>query len=146
MNKKELKQLIKPIVKECINEVLLQEGVLSSIISEVMIGTQTAVLQEQPARKSAPNQEKQKPKQNINEQLAARKQQANHSKQKLLDAIGVSSYNGVNLFEGTEALSKAGNPSGESSPQGALAGYAAEDSGVDISGLMNLAGGSWKKI
>ena len=47
MNKKELKALIKPIVKECINEVLLQEGVLSSIISEVMIGTQTAVLKEQ---------------------------------------------------------------------------------------------------
>ncbi len=47
MNKKELKQLIKPLVKECINEVLLQEGVLSSIISEVMIGTQGAVLKEQ---------------------------------------------------------------------------------------------------
>tara|TARA_B100001094_G_C18109671_1_gene760418 strand:- start:478 stop:909 length:432 start_codon:yes stop_codon:yes gene_type:complete len=143
MNKKELKQLIKPIVKECINEVLLQEGVLSSIISEVMVGTQAAVLQEQPKRNPpAP----QKPKQNINEQIAARRQQANQSKQKLLDAIGGSSYNGVNLFEGTEALNKGGNPSGESNPQGALAGYAAEDSGVDISGLMNLAGGSWKKI
>ena len=54
MNKKELKALIKPIVKECINEVLLQEGVLSSIISEVMIGTQAAVLKEQAPAPSKP--------------------------------------------------------------------------------------------
>ena len=50
MNKKELKQLIKPLVKECISEVLLQEGFLSTIISEVMVGTQAAVLREQPKR------------------------------------------------------------------------------------------------
>lgn len=146
MNKKELKQLIKPIVKECINEVLLQEGVLSSIISEVMKGTQTAVLHEQKEQRQHSPPTPPPRKQNIDEQISARRQTAVKSKQKLLDAIGADSYNGVNLFEGTAALNSAGSPSNESNPQGALAGYAAEDPGVDISGLMNLAGGSWKKI
>jgi len=144
MNKKELKQLIKPLVKECISEVLLQEGFLSTIISEVMVGTQAAVLREQPKRN--PKTPPQPKRQNIDEQMSNRRQQASQSKQKLLDAIGTTSYNGVNLFEGTEAINQGGNLSGESKPQGALAGYASDDSGVDISGLMNLAGGSWKKI
>jgi hypothetical protein len=145
MNKKELKALIKPIVKECINEVLLQEGILSSIISEVMIGAKPVTLHEQPTIKSKPIR-KHPEKQNIDEQLVARKQLANQSRQKLLDAIGTTSYNGVNLFEGTEALNKGGSAPTGDSPQGALSNYAPDDAGVDISGLMNLAGGSWKKI
>ena len=38
MKKSELKSIIKPIVEECIRDVLLKEGMLSTIISEVMIG------------------------------------------------------------------------------------------------------------
>ena len=40
MKKSELKKLIKPLVKECINEVLLEEGLLSNIVSEVAKGMQ----------------------------------------------------------------------------------------------------------
>jgi len=41
MKKSDLKRLIKPIVKECINEILLQkEGVLASVVSEVARGLQ----------------------------------------------------------------------------------------------------------
>ena len=54
MNKKELKALIKPIVKECINEVLLQKAFFLCI-SEVMIGTQAAVLKEQAPAPSKPS-------------------------------------------------------------------------------------------
>ena len=39
MKKSDLKKLIKPIVKECIAEMLLEEGMLSSLISEVLQGT-----------------------------------------------------------------------------------------------------------
>ena len=38
MRKSDLKKLIKPIVKECIQEYLLEDGVLSKVISEVAVG------------------------------------------------------------------------------------------------------------
>ena len=40
MKKADLKQLIKPLVKECIQEVLLEEGLLSNIVAEVAKGMQ----------------------------------------------------------------------------------------------------------
>ena len=38
MNKNELKQVLKPLIKECIREVIFEEGTLSTIISEVVQG------------------------------------------------------------------------------------------------------------
>ena len=145
MNKKELKALIKPIVKECINEVLLQEGVLSSIISEVMIGTQAAVLKEQAPAPSKPKRRVETDDEAMR-RLQERKRQANNQKKKLLDAIGKDAYGGVDLFEGTQALSSGGNPDSGTQAQGALSGYAPDDAGVNIDGLLNIAGGAWKKI
>jgi len=145
MNKKELKQLIKPIVKECINEVLLQEGVLSSIISEVMIGTQGAVLKEQAPAPPKPKRRMETDDEAM-QRLQERKRKAGSQKKKLLDAIGKDAYGGVDLFEGTQALNSGGNPNSGAQPQGALSGYAADDAGVNIDGLLNIAGGAWKKI
>ena len=145
MNKKELKALIKPIVKECINEVLLQEGVLSSIISEVMIGTQAAVLKEQAPTPSKPKRRVETDDEAMH-RLQERKRKAGNQKKKLLDAIGKDAYGGVDLFEGTQALNSGGNPDGGIQAQGALSGYAPDDAGVNIDGLLNIAGGAWKKI
>ena len=145
MNKKELKALIKPIVKECINEVLLQEGVLSSIISEVMIGTQAAVLKEQAPAPSKPKRRVETDDEAMR-RLQERKRQANNQKKKLLDAIGKDAYGGVDLFEGTQALSSGGNPDSGTQAQGALSGYAPDDAGVNIDGLLNLSGNTWKKL
>ena len=39
MKKDQLKKSLRPIVKECIHEILLEEGMLSTIISEVVKGT-----------------------------------------------------------------------------------------------------------
>lgn len=39
MNKNELKKVLKPLIKECIKEVMFEDGTLSSIIAEVMRGT-----------------------------------------------------------------------------------------------------------
>ena len=145
MNKKELKALIKPIVKECINEVLLQEGVLSSIISEVMIGTQAAVLKEQAPAPSKPERRLETDDEAMR-RLQERKRQASNQKRKLLDAIGKDAYGGVDLFEGTEPLSSGGNPDAGTQAQGALSGYAPDDAGVNIDGLLNIAGNTWKKM
>ena len=150
MNKKELKQLIKPIVKECINEVLLQEGVLSSIISEVMKGS-SAITETppRPTRKERIMDSTKKVNDDHSEtmrRLQERKIRSQDRKKKLLDAIGNDAYGGVDLFEGTQALNSSGNPSPTAQGQGVLSGYAPEDAGVDITGLLNIAGGSWKKI
>jgi hypothetical protein len=156
MNKRELKQLIKPIVKECIREALLEEGMLSTVIAEVVKGTSGLISEGSRPKVQHPEPRKQKIQQatekvlDNNEgtirRLQERKSRATNTKKKLLDAIGSDAYRGVDLFEGTAPLSNSGNPSQGSQAEGALSGYAPDDSGVDISGLLNIAGGSWKKI
>ena len=39
MNKKELKTVLKPLIRECIKDVIFEEGILSSLISEVLSAT-----------------------------------------------------------------------------------------------------------
>ena len=46
MKKTDLKQILKPIVKECITEILIEEGLLSNVISEVAKGLQASQLVE----------------------------------------------------------------------------------------------------
>ena len=41
MTKKDFKRILKPLIKECIKEVMFEEGVLSTVITEVVKGTQT---------------------------------------------------------------------------------------------------------
>ncbi len=56
MKKADLKKLIKPLVKECIHEVLIEEGVLSNVVSEVARGMQTqgnVVIESKKNKKSA---------------------------------------------------------------------------------------------
>ena len=38
MKKLELKQALKPLIKECIKEIIFEEGILSSLITEVARG------------------------------------------------------------------------------------------------------------
>ena len=46
MNKKQLLAALKPLVKECVKEVIFEEGVLSSLISEVVKGTEMTTIKE----------------------------------------------------------------------------------------------------
>ena len=39
MKKDELKNILRPLIKECIKEIIFEEGTLSAIISEVVRGT-----------------------------------------------------------------------------------------------------------
>ncbi len=127
MKKSELKKLIKPLVKECINEVLLEEGLLSNVVSEVAKGMQgqTIVSEAAPA-----------PKQVVENKQ--KKQAALAQRKKLMDAIGNDAYNGVDLFEGTTPMSPQSEPRAGSVDLGDPS-----DSGVDISGLIGGATKMW---
>ena len=132
MNKKELKQLIKPLVKECIHEVLLEEGLLSNVVAEVAKGMSGNLVVETTQR-STPEPQRARPSP---ESMEKRKAQ----RKKLLDAIGRDSYNGVNVFEGTEAMSS--YEAKEPAPGSVDLGNP-RDPGVDISSLVGGATRMW---
>ena len=150
MKKQELKKVIKPLVKECIQEVLLEEGLLSTIVAEVAKGMQSTMIVE----KRSPKKRPQTPsfRQPSSEEDNYRRQKNSESKQKmknrrqkLMDAIGQDAYNGVNVFEGTDPLTKAGNPDSRSEAPSVL-GEDPTDAGVDISSLVADAAQVWKAM
>ena len=141
MKRSELKKLIKPIVKECIRESLLEDGVLSRVISEVVMGlnpTNNLVREE----KKTSRQQEQIVERRESETLQNLKAQ----RQEMLDAIGGGNYNGVNLFEGTDPLTSAGSPGQAATPSSPLAGVDAKDPGIDISSLVGNFGTAWRTI
>ena len=142
MNKTQLKQLIKPVVKECIQEVLIEEGLLTEVVAQVATG-----MTRQPIVENAPKKNNDKL---FNEdlQMQRKSREANKKLQehrkKLLDSIGNEAFNGVDLFEGTEPLRQSGT-TGESHRPSVL-GDDPTDAGVDISSIMGNAGKIWQAI
>lgn len=130
MKKNDLKKLIKPLVKECIHEVLLEEGLLSNVVSEVAKGMQGNLVVE--SKKS------EKITQSKNQEVSRKK--INEHRAKLMKSINADAYNGVNLFEGTEAMTahEASEPKA-----GAVDLGSPRDAGVDISSLIGGAGKIW---
>tara|TARA_R110002110_G_scaffold178522_1_gene383684 strand:- start:140 stop:544 length:405 start_codon:yes stop_codon:yes gene_type:complete len=122
MKRSEFKNKVKPIIKECIKELLFEEGVLSRIISEVIKSTSNNVVYE--AKKAEPRKEL------INERKEIKKK-ATATKKKLLDAIGKEAFNGVNIFEGTTPM-RGGKEQSAGSP---FSNVEPSDPGVDISSI-----------
>lgn len=142
MNKKELKEALTPIVKECIKEVLLEEGILSRVVSEVAIGLsagQTVVTEsfkpEIPRPPPPLTPERPDERQEMREQLEA-------TRRGLMEAIGQDAYGGIDLFEGTTPA--AADASGQ--PHSPLTGQEPNDPGVDIGALFNSKGAVWNKL
>ena len=136
MKKSEFKEMI----KESVKEVLIEEGVLKNVISEVV----KAVGQTQVVQQPVPTQ------QTFTEQasLAAaekQKQKLAETRKKMLDAIGKDSFGGVDIFEGTTPMRNGGSPKEPASPSSALQGVDPNDSGVDISNLLGNAS-TWKQL
>ena len=142
MNKAQLKKLIKPVVKECIQEVLIEEGLLTEVVAQV-----TAGMARQPIVENKPKKRKNKL---FNEdlQIQRKSREANKKLQehrrKLLDSIGTDAYNGVDLFEGTEPMTQSGTPGQAHKPS--VLGDNPNDAGVDISSIMGNASQIWKAI
>jgi len=139
LDKSQLKKVLKPLVKQCVKEALYEDGVLSSVISEVVkgLGGQQLV-QEAKTRSPEPDFQRER----LVEQRQRAQKAISQRKRKILDAIGKDAYNGVDVFKDTspmvaESKMNAGDP---------LAGQDPGDAGVDISGILSLGGKSWKSF
>ena len=146
MKKSELKALLRPMIKECIKECILEEGVLSGIITEVVKGLNSSVITE--TKKTIPQT------QSVNERMyrnigiensgGAKLEKLRTQKQRLMSAIGVETYGGVDLFEGTTPVP--GQKSTGAQATSPLGGVDSNDAGVDISGIMAVGGNKWKSL
>ena len=137
MKKSELKKILKPLVRECIKESLLEDGMISGIIAEVVKGMAfPRPLVETATPKADPIKERMHRNAFTSEQSTKLKEHKN----KLMAAIGGSSYNGVDLFEGTTPAPSQTSPEQQAS---ALSGQAPGDSGVDITNLFGSVGRNW---
>ena len=132
---------LKNIIKECVKEVLFEEGVLSNLVAEVAFGIAkaqgTLVEDKQPQQDNFAMQKAKEEKQET------RRKKLLETKRKMLNAIGNTKMS--NAFEGTEPLREGGAP-GKTSPHSPLAGRDPKDAGVDISGLFNAAGAKWNAL
>jgi hypothetical protein len=130
MRKNELKQILKPLIKECIKEVIFEDGTLSGIIAEVVQGLQGSTRQ--------PIVEKKIIKSNA---PSAAVLEARHSleetKRSLQNSTGLKG-----IFEGTTPM----HQSSGKSQHGALRDVDPGDPGVDITGIMKIAGGTWGQL
>ena len=124
MKKSDLKALIKPIVKECIYETLLEEGLLSNIVAEVATGLTSNTIVEHKQKKPI-------------------RQSRTDQTQKLMESIGKDAYNGVNLFEGTSPMSQYES---QNTSAGEVDLGHPRDSGVDIGSLVGTASKIWQSM
>ncbi len=139
MKKQEIKKLLKPIVEECIKEAIFEEGVLSGLIKEVVSGlsNQQTIVESEQGQQDFSRQRNIELQQEAKLKLEERKRQ-------LEQTLG-GNFKGV--FENVNPIANAGSPSSEGSSKSPLSSYAPNDAGVDISGIMALAGGNnWKDM
>lgn len=132
------KSELKSIIKECVKEILFQEGVLSNLVAEVAFGITKA--QSQLVENNTPAPTDKFLKEHRAEAAQEKEKRLLETKKKMLNAIGGDRMKGV--FEGTEPLRN----SGESSAHSPMSGRDPGDAGVDISGLFGLAGQKWKQL
>jgi hypothetical protein len=140
MNKTELKKLIKPVVKECIQEVLIEEGLLTEVVAQVASGmTRKPIVENKKSKDNLFNEDLQMKRktQEVNQKLQ-------EHRKKLLDSIGQDAYNGVDLFEGTEPMKQGAAPGTTHKPN--VLGDDPSDAGVDISSIMGQASKVWQAL
>ena len=131
MKSNELKKVLKPLIKQTIREVLLEEGILSQVVSEVVKGMGGKTLTEV---KRGPGPAE------IRRQEEELEKQRQEKIRRLNESVG-SIAPGVNVFESTQPIGES-----DDGPGKALSGVASNDPGVDISGILKLAGGKWSAL
>jgi len=142
VKKTELKKVLKPLIKECIKEMLLEEGLLGNVIQEVISNMPSApMLAETVKPRTVIKQAKPIDYGDfVDDEL---KNELQKSRNQLEEQMSASM--GINVFEGLAPIDKAGDPDSavlsEANPLGDP-----NDPGVNISGILKLAGGKWGKF
>jgi len=126
MKPSEFKKILKPLIKQTVREVILEEGILSNIVSEVARGMQGAVMLETVNKKS--------------EDLARKEQELENNRQEKIKRLNESSRMKADLFSGTQPAPESGR-----SP-GPLTNISPADAGIDITNIEKLANGKWKRL
>lgn len=134
------KSELKSIIKECVKEILFEEGVLSNLVAEVAFGITKAQGQILEENKKFQTSESKIVMKNKDDATRERRKKLLETKKKMLDAIGGEKMQGV--FEGTEPLRSSDTASAHSP----MAGIDPKDAGVDISGLFGFAGHKWDQL
>ena len=137
------KSELKSIIKECVKEVLFEEGVLSNLVAEVAFGIAKAQAPIVEAKQQTLQMNTAAMQEAREQEEEARRKKLLETKRKMLDAMGNSKM--ANVFEGTEPLKQGGSPSA-SPAHGPMANRDPNDAGVDISGLFSLAGQKWNAL
>lgn len=131
MKPSEFKKVLKPLIKQTVKEVLLEEGVLSNIVAEVARGLQAPVLVESSSAKKDNHQN-----------LKKKEEEYESARQDRIRKLNESAAIGVDVFSGVPKI-----PDSPSSGRGsALAHVAPDDRGVDISDIQNLVGNKWRDL
>ena len=134
MNKKELTRVLKPLIKDCIKEVIFEEGILSGLINEVVTGLEgrrvvtegVTVLKKQ---KTDP------------EETRRRSEEYEKKRQEKIRRLNESmKVNGVDVFQGTQEIMDS-----PSAPN-AVAGVRPSDPGVNLDSLIGAASKKWKHL
>mgnify|MGYP003153415266 FL=1 len=128
------------MIKECVKEMILEEGLLTNIVSEVAAGMQgnlvTETRQPQPKRERIVDEN-----QNIKRKSDEARNKLKEHRQRLMDSIGKDAYGGVDLFEGTEPMKQQAAP-----VAGAVDLGDPNDSGVNLDSILGNASHIWKAM
>ena len=127
MKAEEFKNILKPLIEKTVREVLLQEGVLSKVVSEVARGLNSTLVSEDKNLASLSSEEDKREKQELYEQARQEKIKKLNERAK------------INVFENVASIPETNS----SSP---LSGIPAGDSGVDITAIQKIANGKWKRL
>lgn len=136
MKRNELKKMLKPLIKECIKEVIFEDGTLSGIISEVAKGLTST--QETTPRVSAPVQST-APTQS--EAVLEARRSLEDTKRQLQESTGLKG-----VFDNTTPMRSGQVNESSGGSGGALRDRDPHDPGVDITGIMKIAGGAWNQL
>ena len=140
MKKNDLKRMLKPLIKECVKEMILEEGLLINIVSEVAAGMQgnlvTETIQPRPKREHIVDEN-----QNIKRKSNESRKKLKEHRQRLMDSIGKDAYGGVDLFEGTEPMRQQA-----SQAQGTVDLGDPDDAGVNLDSILGNASQIWKAM
>ena len=131
MKTNEFKKILKPLIKQVVKEVILEEGMLSRVVSEVARGLNTPVVEQKHAhaRDSVDEERKQRETEELYE-----KQRQERIK-RLNESTGISS----DIFEGTREIVQEASHS-------PLSSHAPGDQGIDITAIEKLSSGKWKQL